>query len=57
MFVEAKKEAKGRIASRLEDSARRYPRTFTAALVILAVFVTIGLLFKTGYTLVLYQGF
>jgi hypothetical protein len=57
MFVEAKKEAKGRIASWLDDATRRHPRLFTTGLVLMAAVVTVGLLFKTGYTLVLYQGF
>jgi hypothetical protein len=57
MFVESKGEAKGHVASRLEGWARQHPGMFTAALVLLAMLVATGLLLKTGYTLVLYQGF
>lgn len=57
MFVESKGEAKGRVAAWLEDRARQRPGMFTAALMLLAAVVTIGLLFRAGYTLILYQGF
>ena len=57
MFVESKGEDKGRVAAWLEDRARQRPGMFTAALMLLAAVVAVGLLFKTGYTLVLYQSF
>ena len=57
MFVEPRDGASKGLASWLDGQARQHPNVFTAVLVLLAVGVTVGLLFKTGYTLVLYQGF
>jgi hypothetical protein len=57
MFVERNDgEGKG-LGAWLEAKARQHPNAFTAFLLVMAVGVTAGLLFKTGYTLVLYQGF
>ena len=57
MFVERKDgELKG-LGARLEVKARQHPTAFTAFLLVMAVCVAAGLLLKTGYTLVLYQGF
>jgi hypothetical protein len=41
----------------LERFGRKHPGQFTALLILLAAGVTIGLLLKPSYTLVLYQGF
>jgi len=57
MFVEQKSETRKGISSWLETRARRYPGVFTAALILLAVAVTLGLLLKTSTAAVLYQGF
>jgi hypothetical protein len=57
MFVETQAGTKGRAARWLEDLARRYPRGFTAALIILTVGLTLGLLLTTSPPIVLYQGF
>jgi hypothetical protein len=56
MFVEGKEE-KDKLALWFEERARRHPGMFTAALVLLATGVTVGLLLKTDYAIVLYQGF
>jgi hypothetical protein len=57
MFVEQKSETKGRFATWAEKKARRHPGVFTAGLILLAVGVTLGLLYKAGSVIVLYQGF
>ena len=57
MFVEQKSETRGRLASWAEAMARRHPGIFTVSLILLAVCVTLGLLYKTGSVIVLYQGF
>jgi hypothetical protein len=58
MFVESKDTgSKSGFESRLDAFGRRHPGLFTAALVVLAAAVTVGLLFKPTYTVVLYQGF
>ena len=57
MFAEQRSDAKTSAAQWLEGLARRHPRIFDAALVILAVGLTVHLLLKTGYSFVLYQGF
>ncbi len=56
-FVESKSQGKDELAAWFEKHARRHPGVFTIGLVLLAVGVTIGLLFKTNYAIVLYQGF
>jgi hypothetical protein len=57
MFVEkANSDAAGK-SSKLDAFARRHPALFDLALVVFAVAITIGLLAKPTYTLVLYQGF
>jgi hypothetical protein len=57
MFVESKEKSKEGVAAWLEGRAREHPGAFTAVLLLLAIGITTGLLFKTGYTLILYQGF
>lgn len=57
MFVESKAETKGRVALWLDGLARRHPWGFNAVLALLAAVVTVALLFQTGYSFVLYQGF
>jgi len=57
MFAEPQPQAKGGAETWFERRARRHPRVFTAGLVVLAIAVTIGLLLKTDYAIVLYQGF
>jgi hypothetical protein len=42
---------------RLEDLARRSPHGFTLLLILVAVAVTVGLLFAVSPPVVLYQGF
>lgn len=56
MFVEGKQE-KDKVSAWFEARARAHPGVFTVGLVLLAVGVTIGLLYKTTYAIVLYQGF
>jgi hypothetical protein len=57
MFVDPKDGGRTRLDAWFESWARAHPRLFTCGLVLLAVGLTIGLLAKPGYTLVLYQGF
>jgi hypothetical protein len=57
MFQEPESQAKGRMAQSLDSWARRHPGMFTLFLVLLTAGVTLGLLYKTGYALILYQGF
>ena len=57
MFQEPETQAKGRVAQTLESWARAHPGAFTCLLVLLAAGVALGLLYKTGYALILYQGF
>jgi len=57
MFVDTSIETRGRGARQLEELARRHPHAFTAALMVLAVLVTLGLLFAQSPPIVLYQGF
>jgi hypothetical protein len=57
MFQEPEAQAKGRMAQSLDSWARRHPGMFTLFLVLLTAGVTLGLLYKTGYALILYQGF
>lgn len=56
MFVEPKPDETA-TETWFEKRARRRPGVFTGGLVLLAIAVTIGLLFKTDYAIVLYQGF
>lgn len=56
-FVESKSRGKDKLAAWFEKHARRHPVAFTIGLVLLAIGITIGLLFKTNYAIVLYQGF
>ncbi len=56
MFVE-RTEANDRVEGWFEARARRHPGLATGAIVLLAVGVTVGLLLKTDYSIVLYQGF
>lgn len=44
-------------ASRFSRWARSHPAAFTALLMVLAMAVTVALLFQKGYSFVLYQGF
>ncbi len=57
MFAETQREGKGQLGRWLEGVARRHPRGFTAALVLLMVGVTLGLLLAVAPPIVLYQGF
>lgn len=58
MFVESKGKAVNTANdNKLDAFARRHPGLFDAALIMLAVAITIGLLAKPTHTLVLYQGF
>jgi hypothetical protein len=54
MFVE--KQAQG-ADGWFDTWARKHPGAFTVGLVLLTVAITIGLLYKTNYAIVLYQGF
>lgn len=56
MFVESKTGDEQQ-EGRLERFGRSHPGMFTGLLILLAACVTIGLLLKPSYTLVLYQGF
>ena len=56
MFVESKTDATVK-EGWFDRLGRRHPLVFTAFLVVLTIAVTIGLLMKPTYTLVLYQGF
>jgi hypothetical protein len=56
MFVEGKQN-QDKLSGWFEARARAHPGVFTAFLVVLAVGITIGLLYKTTYAIVLYQGF
>jgi len=57
MFVEKAKPDSAAKSNKLDDFVRRHPGWLDVALVVLAVAITIGLLAKPTYTLVLYQGF
>lgn len=57
MFVEKANPDAASKSGRLDAFARRHPALFDIALVVLAVAITLGLLAKPTYTLVLYQGF
>ena len=57
MFVERKPDDNQRAESWLERLARKRPALFTAGLIALAAVVVLGLLYKPGQTIVLYQGF
>ena len=57
MLPEKQLEPSSRFSQWLDQFARRYPKGFDLALGLLVVAVTIVLLLKTGYTLVLYQAF
>lgn len=57
MLPEHQPVARPKVSKWLEHAALRHPKLFDLALGLLAVLVTIVLLLKTGYTLVLYQGF
>lgn len=57
MFVEkANPDAAGK-SNKLDAFGRRHPGLFDVVLVVLAAAITLGLLAKPTYTLVLYQGF
>lgn len=47
----------GAIAAYAEHLARRHARGFTTLLILLAMAVTVGLLFASAPPIVLYQGF
>jgi hypothetical protein len=58
MFIEGDQSGKaGGVGERLGRLARQYPRAFDVGLVVTMVAVTILLLLRTGYPLVLYQSF
>jgi hypothetical protein len=57
MFVERKPEETPQAEPWFDRIMRRRPALFTGLLIALAVFVVLGLLYKPGATVVLYQGF
>jgi hypothetical protein len=57
MFIDPKDTSKTPLDVWLEYWARAHPLLFSGGLVLLTIGVTVGLLAKPGYTLVLYQGF
>jgi hypothetical protein len=57
MFVETKTEGKEGLEQRFDAWARRHPGWFTLVLVVLAIVTTTALLFQTGFTFIMYQGF
>ena len=57
MFVETKPSEKGEAEPWFDRLARPRPIAFTVGLLVLAALVTLGLLFKSAETVVLYQGF
>jgi hypothetical protein len=57
MFAETKTDAKVGIEQRFDAWARRHPVVFSGVLVVLGAIVTAALLFQTGFTFILYQGF
>lgn len=57
MFVDTQPNAHSRWEQWLARLSRRHPRTFTAALVLLAILVALGLLLDVTPPIVLYQGF
>jgi hypothetical protein len=57
MFVERKPEETPQAEPWFDRIMRRRPALFTGLLIALAIFVVLGLLYKPGATVVLYQGF
>lgn len=57
MFVERKPEDTQQAEPLFDRITRRRPALFTGLLIVLAVLVVLGLLYKPGATVVLYQGF
>lgn len=57
MFIDPKDTSKTPLDIWFEHWARAHPLLFSGGLVLLTIGVTVGLLAKPGYTLVLYQGF
>ena len=57
MFADRQSETSSGAEAWFDAWARRHPRAFTGLLVVIAAAVTVGLLFKTEYAYVMYQGF
>jgi hypothetical protein len=57
MFAERKTDASQQAESWFDRLTRKRPILFTGFLIVLAIFVVLGLLYKPGGTVVLYQGF
>lgn len=57
MFVEAKQAEQNEAEPWFDRLTRRRPVAFSAGLLVIAALVTVGLLFKSSETVVLYQGF
>lgn len=57
MFVDRKPETTQQAEPWFDRITRRRPALFTSLLIALAVLVVLGLLYKSGGTVVLYQGF
>ena len=57
MFADRQSETSSGAEAWFDAWARRHPRAFTGLLVLIAAAVTVGLLFKTEYAYVMYQGF
>lgn len=57
MFVERKSEDNQQAEPLFDRITRKRPVLFTGLLIVLAVLVVLGLLYKPGATVVLYQGF
>jgi hypothetical protein len=57
MFVERNPENSPAADPWFDQVSRRRPALFTGLLAVLAVLVVLGLLYKPGATVVLYQGF
>lgn len=57
MFVERKSDEKQQAEPWFDRVTRKRPALFTAALIVLTIFVVLGLLYEPVQTVVLYQGF
>ena len=57
MFIETKSPEQEDAEPWFDRVTRRRPVTFSVGLLVIAAMVTAGLLFKSGETVVLYQGF
>jgi hypothetical protein len=57
MFVERKSDEKQQAEPWFDRVTRKRPALFTAALIVLTIFVVLGLIYEPVQTVVLYQGF